>query len=409
MKNRRSFLASSLSLMAGPAVLAGHAARRTFSQRNERKSMDEGRLTKHDLATPALIVDLDAFEKNVTKMAAHAKATRRSLRPHAKTHKCPEIARAQIRAGAAGQCVATLHEAEIFATHGIRGILITAQMVGKPKLKRLTRLAAASPDVMVCVDNASAASDLSEAAAAARVDINVCIDLNVGGRTGIQLGQPVVELMQHIAKLPRLKFRGLQSYAGQASHTVGFEKRIEVSKNIMGQAVETRQMLEKAGFEVPLLTGGSTGTYNIDCNIDGVTELQPGSYVFMDVDYLRIGGQAGDVYTDFQPSLSVIGTAVSVRPAQKIAIVDAGYKAFSTDRPFGPECSTIRGLKYSWAGDEHGRLDFSNAEREVKLGDRLEFIIPHCDPSINLYDKLYAVRGERVEAVWAIAARGYSA
>ncbi len=409
MKNhRRGFLASSFSLLAAPTAFGTDAGmRRSFAQRPAREA-EAGRLTKHDLATPALVLDLDAFEKNVTRMAAHAKNSRRALRPHAKTHKCPEIARAQIRAGASGICVATLHEAEVMAAHGIPGLLVTGELVGRPKIRRLMKLLSAHPGILVSVDSPAGIAELSEAAVAAKLDVNVMVDLNVGGRTGVTPGPLGVELVQQMTKLPRLKFRGIQAYAGQASHTLTFEKRREVSRQAMGGAVETRQLLAKSGIDAPLLSGGSTGTYNIDSEIDGITELQPGSYVFMDVDYRRIGGQSGEVYTDFAPSLSVIATVIS-RPATNTAVVDAGLKAFSTDKPFGPECSTVKGLKYSWAGDEHGRLDISQAERELKIGERLEFIIPHCDPTVNLYDKMYALRGERVEGVWAIAARGYSA
>ncbi len=406
--SRRGFLASSLSLVAAPAVLAGKGPRRGLNTPEADKAMETGKLTKHDLATPALLLDLDAFEQNLAKMAAYLKGAKRGYRPHAKTHKCPEVARAQVRSGADGVCVATLHEAEVMAAQGIPGILITSELVGKPKVQRLMKLAAAHRDLMAVVDNAENARELSEAAVAARLDLNVLIDLGVSSRTGITPGPPAVELAQEIAQQPRLKFRGIQAYAGQASHIMGFEKRREGSLAAMSRAVETRHLLGKAGFEVPLLSGGSTGTYNIDPALEGVTELQPGSYIFMDVDYRRIGGQSGDTYTDFAPSLTVVATVIS-RPQPGTATVDAGFKAFSTDRPFGPECVTVRGIKYSWGGDEHGRLDLAQAEREVRLGDRLEFYIPHCDPSVNLYDRLYAVRGEKIEAVWPIAARGYRA
>lgn len=338
-------------------------------------------------------------------MAAHCKGAGRSIRPHAKTHKCPHVARAQVKAGAVGVCVATLYEAEVMAAAGIPNVLLTAQLVGKPKLQRWIKLAAAHPDVLSVVDSSEGARALSEAAVAARRDLNVMLDLHFG-RTGITPGPLALELAQEVARLPRLKLRGLQAYSGGASHVVGFEKRRETSLAHMGQAVETRSLLEKSGIEVGVLTGGSTGTYNIDTTINGMTEMQPGSYVFMDVDYRRIGGQGGDIYTDFAPSLTVVATVIS-RPRPNRAIVDAGLKAFSTDRAFGPECISIRGAKYSWAGDEHGSLDLTDAEREVKLGERLEFIIPHCDPSVNLYDRLYALRGDKVEAVWPVAARGY--
>lgn len=168
--------------------------------------------------------------------------------------------------------------------------------------------------------------------------------------------------------------------------------------------METRLAFERAGLPCPLLSCGSTGTYNIDSDLDGVTELQPGSFLFMDTDYNRIGGQEGAVYQDFRNALTVVTTVVSRRA--DTAIVDGGYKAFSTDRPFTPVAKGLEGVPYAWAGDEHGRLDLKEAPVDVKLGDRLEFIVPHCDPSVNLYDRIHCLRGDRVEAVWPIAARG---
>ena len=174
----------------------------------------------------------------------------------------------------------------------------------------------------------------------------------------------------------------------------------------MGKAVETKAMLERAGIACPLVTGGSTGTYRFDSENPGITELQPGSFVFMDMEYGTIGGPDGTEYRDFKNALTVVTTVVSRPPG--FAIVDGGYKAFSTDRPFTPQPIGIDGVTYGWAGDEHGRLDMSNASRDLKVGDRVEFIPPHIDPTVNLYDNIYALRGDRVEAVWPIAARGKS-
>jgi D-serine deaminase-like pyridoxal phosphate-dependent protein len=188
---------------------------------------------------------------------------------------------------------------------------------------------------------------------------------------------------------------------------VGFEERKKHSMEAMGRAVATRKLFEAKGISCPLLTGGSTGTYNIDSGIDGITELQPGSFMFMDTDYNRIGGQDGAVYRDYRNALTVLTTVVS-KPHDEQAVVDGGYKAFSTDRPFTPECKTVQGIVFNWGGDEHGRLALAKASRAVNVGDRLEFIVPHCDPSVNLYDRLYCLRGESVEAIWPIAARGMS-
>ena len=409
LNSRRDFLSAGLGLALTSRNTS--AAARGYSHSEVEKLLasgsPNGRITRDDLCTPALLLDLDAFDGNLKKMADHVRARGRGLRPHAKTHKCPEVARAQIQAGARGICAAKISEAEVFAEHGIRGLLITTAVIGRHKIQRAARLAAAAPDTIFVVDNEANAGQLSEAAQAAKITLNVALDLYVGRRTGIEPGAAAIALAHQVARLPRLKLQGLQAYAGQASHTETFSKRREASMEAMSPAVETRRQLEKDGIPLPLLSAGSTGTYNIDTDIDGITELQPGSYIFMDVDYWRIGGQGGAKYTDFASSLTVLSTVVS-RPEPNKAIIDAGFKSFSTDRSFPPESKEVPGIVYYFAGDEHGRLDLTRAEREVKLGDRIEFVIPHCDPTVNLYDRLYGLRGEKVEKVWKIAARGMS-
>jgi D-serine deaminase-like pyridoxal phosphate-dependent protein len=366
----------------------------------------KGKLSRGDLPTPALLLDLDAFEANIAKMTRFTREHKRALRPHGKTHKCPEIAKRLIRAGAVGCCAAKLSEAEAFAKEGVSGLLVTTEVVGKHKIERAMRLAARNKDIIFCVDNAQNLRDLNEAAGLARVKLNVAVDLHLG-RTGILPGEPALGLAQLITSLKNLKLAGIQAYAGSASHTTGFEQRGKVSREAMGKAVETRRLFEAKGIECPLLTGASTGTYNIDSSIEGVTELQPGSFIFMDVDYNRIGGADGPVYRDFQNALTVLTTVVS-KPSERFAIVDGGFKAFATDRSFGPAPKNIEGVSYRWAGDEHGRLDLTNPSSPVEVGDRIEFIVPHCDPTVNLYDRIYCLRGESVEAAWRISARGMS-
>jgi D-serine deaminase-like pyridoxal phosphate-dependent protein len=389
--HRRAFLSASLG--GGLAVAAGRAG-------------DPPRkLTKAELPTPALLLDLASFEANLRTMSDHCKRAGCAFRPHAKTHKCPDIARRQVAAGALGVCVATVPEAESMAAAGVRGVLLTSPLVEPRKIARMVALARPEGAVLLAVGHARQVELLAEAARAAKVVVDVLIDVDVGDRrTGILPGQPALRLAQQVARERSLRLRGVQAYAGHASHAVGFANRSKVSRAAMGQAVETRDLMVKAGLEVPILSGGSTGTYNIDSAIRGVTELQVGSYVFMDVDYRRIGGRDGAVYTDFRPSLTVLTTVVSATHPDRVS-VDAGTKAFSTDAPHRPEARGWEGLTYARAGDEFGTVTAAKGAKLPRLGERLEFIVPHCDPTVNLYDRLYALRGERVEAVWPITAR----
>lgn len=366
-----------------------------------------GRLTRHDLPTPALLLDLDAFEANVAAMSRHCRGHRLALRPHGKTHKCPTIANALIRAGAVGACAAKISEAEVFAAHGVSGLLVTTPVVGKHKIERAVALARKHGDTLFLADHPANVHDLDAAAGAAGVILNVVIDLHVGRKGGVRPGEPALELAHLVTLLKNLRLTGLQAYAGYASHTEGYDRRRAASEEALTPAVETQRLLTRHGIECPLLTGGSTGTYDIDAAIDGVTELQPGSYIFMDLDYQNIGGRDGGPYRDFRTALTVLTTVVS-KPTTSLAVIDGGTKAFSTDRPLVPQAKGIDGILYSWGGDEHGKLDLRRASAPVELGDRLEFVVPHCDPTVNLYDRLLCLRGDAVEAIWPIAARGKS-
>ncbi len=398
--SRRTFLAAGL----GTGLLANLEV--PVPALETPASFDPTGLTKADIPTPALLVDLDAFESNVQSMAEHCRKSGRGFRPHAKTHKCPEIAKRQMAAGALGICAATVPEAEALVAAGITGVLLTSPIVEPAKIARMVSLIQQGKGVILSVGHLREVELLAEAAGAAGVDVDLLVDVDIGDRrTGILPGQPALELAQFIAKHKRLRVRGVQSYAGHASHVIGFEAREKTSREAMGKSVETRGLLNKAGFDAAILSGGSTGTYNIDSTIQGVTELQVGSYVFMDIDYRRIGGKtSGENYSDFQHSLTVLATVVNATHSDRVS-VDAGTKALDTTTNWKPEAKGWPGLTYNRGGDEFGILTLEPGAKLPRIGDRIEFIVPHCDPNVNLYDRIYATRGDKVEAIWPIAAR----
>ena len=365
-------------------------------------------MTRNEIPTPALLLDLERFERNIAKMAAHVKAAGKKLRPHSKTHKCPEIARRQIAAGAVGICCAKVSEAEVMAAAGIRNILITTEVVGPEKIHRVLGVLEQAPETLAVVDNVDNVKELGRAMAAAGKVLNVLVDVDVGGRrTGTQPGEAAVHLGRMVMLESTLNLRGLQGYAGHCAHVPGYANRRRTSHRWMNRLMKTRDLFEKNDLPVEIVSGGSSGTFNIDSELKGLTELQSGSYCVMDLDYRRIGGKGGGDYDDFEMALTVLTTVVSV-PSKEMAMVDGGLKAFSTDKPFVPEPLECPGVSYSWAGDEHGRLTVSEAGRLPALGQLIEFFPPHCDPTINLYDKIYVMRGQQVEAIWDIAGRGCS-
>lgn len=363
---------------------------------------------KQDLPTPALLLDLNRLENNLATMNEYAKSQSVNLRPHAKTHKCAEIAHRQIAMGALGVCTATIYEAEQMDKAGIGGILITSELVGPNKIGRLVRLTKKRPDTMAVVDSAEHATQLSEAAGAAKVNLNVLIDIDpVGRRTGVAPGETAVELAKTIDRMQNLKFCGVHGYSGASSHVVGFDARKKHSIQYMTPVIESFRKMQRDGLPAEIMSGTSTGTYNIDPAL-GMTELQVGSYVFMDIDYRIIGGNGenAELYEDFQQSLTVLATVISQNYSDR-ATLDSGLKAFATDRDFGPEVVGYRGVKYRFGGDEHGILTLDEPDPAVNLGDKVELVVPHCDPNVNLYDRMYCTRGNKVVDVWKVIGRGH--
>jgi D-serine deaminase-like pyridoxal phosphate-dependent protein len=286
-------------------------------------------------------------------------------------------------------------------------LLITSELVGKPKIERLVKLTRRAPDTMSVVDSLVHAQQLSEAAIANKVTLNLMLDVDPAGRrTGVPAGETAIKLAEQITRLAGLKLRGIHGYSGSSAHVNGYDARRAHSTKVMTPVIETFQKLKQKGLPFEIMSGGSTGTYNIDPDLSGMTELQCGSYVFMDVGYRAIGGKAsGAVYEDFAPALSVMATVIS-KSYDDRATTDGGIKAFATESTKNlPEIKGATGVTFSWGGDEHGILGLMNASRSFAIGDRLEFIIPHCDPNVNLYDRLFCVRGEKVVDVWRTVGR----
>ena len=383
----------------------GHQGIRNV-QRTHRRVRTSTGLAKADLPTPALLVDLDLLEANIAAMADHCRREGCGIRPHAKTHKCPEIARRQVAAGARGISTATVAEAEAMVAAGIRGVLLTSPIVEPSKIARMVELVAAGGEVLLAVGHDRQVALLAEAAEAARVRVDVLVDLDVGDRRfGISPGPRALELAREIGRHPSLRIVGVQAYLGLAAHIPGFEARRGASLEAMGRAVDTFGLLSRSGFDVGFLSCGSTGTYNIDSRLPVEVELQCGSYVFMDEDYRSIGGRDGGVkYDDFRRSLTVLTTVVSASHADRVS-VDAGTKSFATDVPARPEAKGRPGLEYQFHGDEFGRVTAPAGAELPAIGDRIEFYATHCDPTVNLYDRIYATRGDVVEEVWEITAR----
>lgn len=359
------------------------------------------------LPTPALIVDVAGMERNLDRMAGHLAARNVGLRAHAKMHKCPEIARRQMARGAIGVCAAKVAEAEVLAAAGVDRILVTSPVAGPHAMRRLVALAARSTDVRVVVDDAAAAARLGALAVAAGIELAVLIDLDPEmGRTGIARGEPALALARSVAATPGLRLTGLQQYCGQLQHLADPAERAEKSRAHMGAGLATRDLIVADGHPLEVFTGGGTGTYDVDAEIDGVTDLQCGSYVFMDEEYASIGHGNSERFEDFEPALFVMVTCIS-KPRRGTITVDGGYKSFASDT-VRPVAADLPGIRYHFGGDEHGILQLGDGAPDLAVGDRLRMVTPHCDPTINLYDWMYPVVDGQVRELWPVAARGCS-
>ncbi|CDZ48157.1 DSD1 family PLP-dependent enzyme [Neorhizobium galegae] len=357
-----------------------------------------------DIQTPALIIDLDAFERNVARMKDHADAMGVRLRPHAKTHKSADVALYQIgNGGAVGICCQKISEAEALVRGGVTDVLVANEVAGPKKIDRLARLAK-SARVSVCVDNPAVVATLSEAAVLLGVTLDVLVEIDCGARRcGVLPGAPAVELAKAVAAAPNLAFAGIQAYHGSAQHIYDpVDRRAAIDKAI-GMARETAELLRDAGLDPKIITGAGTGTHDLEGASGVYNEIQPGSYIFMDADYARVRSTEGNgTVGGFEHALFVL-TSIMSKPASGRAICDAGLKAHSIDSGL-PTVFERPDLKFVSASDEHGTIE--DPQDTLKLNDRLRLVPGHCDPTCNLYDWYVCVRNGRVEALWPVTARG---
>jgi D-serine deaminase-like pyridoxal phosphate-dependent protein len=359
-------------------------------------------LPLEELDTPSLILDLDAFERNLEQLRESLAGRKVAVRPHAKSHKCPQIALRQMALGAVGVCCQKVSEAEAMVQGGVGDVLIANEVVGAAKVHRAAALAKQAR-IAVCADDAGNVAALDAAARQFGVRLDVLVEVNVGAnRCGVEAGEPAVALARKIAECPNLRFAGLQAYQGAAQHVRKVEERRAAIDAAIAKIRQTTALLAKAGIACEKVTGAGTGTYQFEAASGVYHEIQPGSYIFMDVDYAKNDWTESGI-PRFEHSLFVWATVMS-RPSAERAIVDAGLKASSVDSGM-PRVAASDGAEYVKASDEHGVLQLNGA-RGYTVGDKLKLIPGHCDPTVNLYDNYVCVRNGRVEAVWPITARG---
>ena len=357
------------------------------------------------LNTPALIVEIEALERNILAMAAFAARSGLNIRPHAKTHKCAEIARRQIAAGAVGVCCAKLGEAEALSGAGIEGILITSPVVGPAATSRLIALAGRCPGLMATVDH----PDAVDALARTGVNLTLLVDIDPGiHRTGVADADAAVALARRIAQAPNLTYGGVQFYCGAQQHIEDFAARREALAERTAYLSNVIARLTEADLAPPLVSGGGTGSHAIDAALGVLTELQVGSYIFMDRQYGDCD-LAGDGAANFETALVIDARVISANHPFLVT-VDAGFKAFATEA--GPPpilAGAPEGSAYHFMGDEHGCIVPPRGEAPPRLGEIVTFAAPHCDPTVNLYEAYHVVTGDTLVGIWAIEGRGRSA
>jgi len=358
------------------------------------------------LMTPCLVVDLDSLERNIALMAKKCKAHNMVLRPHAKSHKCVKIAKMQIKNGAVGISVANIGEAEVFAENGIKDILITSPIIGDAKIERLLYLIEKKHNIITVVDNLPHAMHVSKRAMQRNLSIPIYLDIDMGRkRTGVASIEQGLSLARFLHENQFFKFCGIQAYAGHLSHQENFADRLEGGIQAKKYLDELLSKLVSIGINIDTVSGGSTGTIEIDTKLKRLDELQYGSYIFMDVEYdvVDLGGHKGRL---FEPSLFVRTTVVN-KNWPKIATADAGFKHFSSKYAHPLVWGRHRTkLTYEPKSDEHGRIKVLEGPDYIELGDSIECFVPHCDPTVNLYNHYHVVRQNTLVDIWPVDARG---
>jgi D-serine deaminase-like pyridoxal phosphate-dependent protein len=357
------------------------------------------------LNTPALVIDRDALERNIAAMAAFAKAQGVALRPHAKTHKSADIAKLQLKAGALGVCCAKLGEAEALADDGVETILITSPVVTPQAIARLATLHGKISGLAVTADNPDNVDALASAVKGAARRLPVLVDIDPGiHRTGVASPEAAVALARKIKDAPSLSYAGVQFYCGAQQHIEGFAERRAAIEERTAYLRTVIDALIAADLAPAIVSGGGTGTHRIDAALGVFTELQVGSYVFMDKQYADCD-LAGDGVAPFENAL-LVDTHVISANAPGMATLDAGFKALSTD---GGSPAIVDGAPkecaFFFMGDEHSALIGGHG---LKVGDRVVLSPPHCDPTVNLYDTYHIVRDGTLIDIWPVSARGRS-
>ncbi|CDZ77696.1 D-threonine aldolase [Legionella massiliensis] len=367
-------------------------------------------LRKEELDTPCLVIDQEKLHSNLELMRQHASHSQVNLRPHCKTHKCSKLAKLQLEYGAIGISVAKVSEAEGLINEGVRGVLITSPIVTSYKIARLLRCLQKAPDTIIVLDNEENLRELNQAAASIQQRLNVLVDLDPGiGRTGLK-PEPALQLAKKVVNSDWLSLLGLQCYAGNLQHISSYEERKARSLAVMQQASGVVRNFREAGLPCEILSGTGTGTYDIDVAASEITEIQPGSYTVMDVEYAAIGSKENQqTFTSFQHAMTLLTTVISSNREEHVT-VDAGTKAIYVDAHNKPKIISHTSLAYDWGGfgDEQGKISAVNGAKLPKNKEVIELIVPHCDPTINLYNQFFLTSNDVVVDVWDIDLRGAS-